>query len=415
MGDWRKDLKTRGTLEGIPFEVVGHEAEFSRSVVTHEFPDQDKSKNEDTGKLADKFKVDAFVIGSDYMTARNSLIAVVRKGGALKLVHPWLGALTVRCPTVTVSEHRDGKGQALFQFTFVEEAPATFLIVKQPPSALVISAAAAARAATQSAFAKKFNAISQLIRVTTRAVSDVSDRIEAATDAIMGPHAALINDIGKFNSAVATLQSNLDTLINTPGDLLDRYATLLDVFVGVVEDFGKTIGRLASLRALLSDGRDGPVASEQDLTLDPGEFSTVADTQIATNALAFDVAAYQTAVIAYAVEAGGRPFPFVTVEDAEQVSRELVEAIDAIMESAEDPEIYDSFCDLRGAVVTAIHDATASLPRRRTFTPDVPMTTLHVAYDLFEDTNKAEEIGDLNGVFHPLLLATEPLTVVTPQ
>ena len=108
------------SFRGVPFQVVGHEGDFGRRTVTHEYPLRDKPYVEDLGRKARTLKIEALVIGADYMAARDRLLAAIEQPGPGRLVHPYLGELQVSVLGVTLRESTAQGGMAGLSFECVE-------------------------------------------------------------------------------------------------------------------------------------------------------------------------------------------------------------------------------------------------------------------------------------------------------
>lgn len=116
---WRESMQP-ASLNGIPFFVDSAGGKFGRRVVLHEYPGRDKPYPEDMGRKARMLNIQAFVIGDDYMSGRDSLIAEAEKAGAKRLVHPWLGRLDVTLLEFDLEESTREGGMAVLTFSLVE-------------------------------------------------------------------------------------------------------------------------------------------------------------------------------------------------------------------------------------------------------------------------------------------------------
>lgn len=79
-----------------------------------------------------------------------------------------------------------------------------------------------------------------------------------------------------------------------------------------------------------------------------------------------------------------------------------------IAADAFDSAAYGYLKDLRTAVVTDLGTRAESLPYLRTVTTLVPTPSLVLAYQLYEDTTRADEIAELSDAPHPGFL---PLSI----
>lgn len=91
---WKMQLRA-ASFRGVSFGVTADESEGGRRTVTHEFPQREAPYVEDLGGAPRRFTVQAFVLGSDYMSRRDALEAALQQPGPGTLVHPWYGEVQV--------------------------------------------------------------------------------------------------------------------------------------------------------------------------------------------------------------------------------------------------------------------------------------------------------------------------------
>lgn len=126
-----KDALLPASFRGVTFGVADAETLLGRRVVLHEYPLRDDPYGEDLGRKAREFTINAFVIGDNYLSARDALVAALESPGAGTLVHPTLGTKSVLpLPSRLTFKNTEG-GIEYFQLTFVEAGSNSF-----PSSAL---------------------------------------------------------------------------------------------------------------------------------------------------------------------------------------------------------------------------------------------------------------------------------------
>ena len=144
---WRENLRT-ASFKGIEFFVEDHEAEVGRRLVVNEYPYRDKPYTEDMGRKARRYIVQAYIIGDEYMTARDELFDAIEVGGAGTLIHPYLGSREVICENARARESKNEGGFVVFSLTFVEagsrsypnSAPVPADLVEQEADLLITAA-----------------------------------------------------------------------------------------------------------------------------------------------------------------------------------------------------------------------------------------------------------------------------------
>ena len=107
---WRDNL-VQASFRGVRFSVDETEAPIAgRRVAVHEYPGRDQPFVEDMGRVTKRWTVEAFVLGDDYDVVRDELIEASDMPGPGELVHPYLGSLQVFCTACSLTERpREGR------------------------------------------------------------------------------------------------------------------------------------------------------------------------------------------------------------------------------------------------------------------------------------------------------------------
>ena len=143
---WRDRLQP-ASFRGAAFRVSGHEHGTGRRLVEHRYPGKDGTWHEDLGLKAREFTVEAFVLGDDYMTRRDALLAACETRGPGLLVHPYLGRKRVKCRDVRQRESTAEGRMSRLTLEFVEAGRNEYPAGDPDRSAALGAAAAAARLA----------------------------------------------------------------------------------------------------------------------------------------------------------------------------------------------------------------------------------------------------------------------------
>lgn len=159
---WRDRLRA-ASFRGVPFYVQKAEAELGRRTVTHEFPGRDTPVVEDLGRRARRHRLEAFVVGPDYMARRDELLEAFELPGPGKLVHPYWGEATVAVSgSVRVRENTTEGGVARLSLDMVEAEGETALVVSPDTAAGLQAAADTASAAVVDDFAEDLPIVAML-------------------------------------------------------------------------------------------------------------------------------------------------------------------------------------------------------------------------------------------------------------
>lgn len=111
--------------------------------------------------------------------------------------------------------------------------------------------------------------------------------------------------------------------------------------------------------------------------------------------------AVQTSALASNVRTTLTPTVYDSYQAAIKVREELVDRIDAESEATPDDEVYVTLSDLRTSVVQAVPNPEQDLARIVQYVPKETLPSLLVAYQIYGDAGRADEITTRNGPRHP--------------
>lgn len=399
---WRDNLQ-KAKFRDAEFHVQATDGQVGRRTVLHEYPQRDDPYAEDLGRKAREFNLDAYVIGADYMAARDVLIAAIEKPGPGTLVHPYRGTHLVVVTACRISETSDEGGMARFQLTFVEagknENPASRL----DTGSAVSTKAAAARTAVQSAFEDVFSVASQPAFVSDAASSWVNEALGAMESAARFVEGMEPDLLAEFALDGQRLSSSLAGLLGTPGDLASRIIARMSGLLSITSAPASAYRQMAGLFGF---GRSGTRAYSA-----PANPATASRVQQAANEDAVTALTRQSALIT-AAEATAE-IEFDSFDEAAGVRTEMADALEAEAEAASD-EIYRALMDLRAAVVADTTSRGADLARTVRIAQPATLPALVIAHRVYVDAARADEIVARNRVRHPgFVQGGRPLEVLT--
>ncbi len=381
---WRDRLHNGGiaTWRGIAFEVESASSKFGRRNVVHEYPKRDKPFVEDLGRAARQFTLRGFIIGDDYAASRTALIAACEEEGSGILVHPYLGPMTVSLQTpADIGENfKDGRSAKL-SFAFIESGEIEFPGIELDTSQGALQAADDLNVAASAEFEDEFVVAAQPGFVVDAAEDDLSDlttRLRGSVD----PFFSVVDDFAAFSELVDDYAADVSTLAATPDVAASR---LVAIFVEV--------GSLDALRALHeSAGTAGP--------LDASTSAALAEQRNTEATLRLQVrGALAAAVKIVALTA------FVALDDAEAVSVDLADRLAEETKLANTNDAFVALVELRTKLVEHVDVTIQGLPRLRTVKVPVLTPAVVLAWDLYGDATRDDEIAERNKVSNPLLLS----------
>jgi prophage DNA circulation protein len=382
-----KDEFQEGSFRGAGFYVTESRASFGRRNKPHEYPQRDTGNTEDLGRRLRRWSLEVFVLGDDYFTDRDALIAATEADGPGTLIHPYLGTVQAILDTCDVVEATAAGGMATFSMQFVEYGQDT------APSAASDTQGAATTAAA---------AVAPAIGDTLTANLDLSDGavVQGAAQGLLANAGAALTTAlaavqplaaGAFavGQTIAGLTVGAAALLAAPDALA---TTLCSAFAGVAAQATTADGGLGALSGLITWGADLPPVEP----ITPTRAAQAGNqTQLVQ---AVQCAAAQAAVT---VVAG---MDFASYDDAVAIRDPLGTQLDCLATSIADngdDELAGSIDGLRLAMIADVTARGASLARLYAFTPAATEPAVVISQRLYGDAEETEAIVARNGLAWP--------------
>lgn len=402
---WRDNYRA-ATFRGVGFFVATADSSHGRRQAVHETAQRDIPYTEDLGRKSREFGITGYLLGKDYDLAREELIKVCEQAGPGVLVHPYRGELTVVCRGLTVSESSEEGGKCTISMTFLEAGEASY------PSAKVDSVNAISEKGNEVTEAAKENFVSDFL--TKGYPSFVADaattQIKDLSDFLSSPEFIVSSDIqavSDYYDKVKSIGSDAFDLIQQP---IEFAYQVVDAIGSIRSAFGgsafKMLMNLYDQYVSSDDDESGTVVSHT-----PSRQQVVRNSQ-AVAGLVRQAAISQASTAAVVTQTtedvsnGGTkttsvPTKYDSYESAIAVRTELADRLDEESETASNDLVYVTLTDLRTAVVRAVPDPEQDLPRLATFSPRQTLPSLVVAYQLYGDAARADDIVARNDPRRP--------------
>ncbi len=374
---WKENLR-EASFRGVPFFYDSTGIDGGRRTQTHEFAYRDKPYTEDLGRKAQEIPIEAYVLGDDYMTARDNLLKACNEEGPGELIHPYYGSIQVNCQVISIRESTSEGRIARISLQFIEAGEKFF-----PDSSPDRSAAVEASSD----------------KLDTAAADDFAD-----TFSVEGfpEHVSLsaIKDVTKFLNTIFSEQADLNlisgfsSLFQTPRSLALSIQSLLSGFEGL----GKKKTPSKTLIETCNYGNRIFSASKSTTQARINGNSNAVVNLVRRSAI--------SAASRSAVEAA-----FDTRNDAESVRDVIADAIDSQAEITTEIPIYLALTDMRAALVQAV--PPEGLPELVAVNVKRPVSSLVLAYDLYTDALRGDEIIIRNNVRHPGFIGPADVQVVS--
>ena len=386
---WREQLQV-ASFRGVPFSVDGHEGQLGRRGQVHEFPQRDQPYVEDLGRRARTLTVEAYVLGANYMAARNRLIQAIEQKGPGVLVHPYLGELRVSVVDCKLREMVAEGGMARFTLQFVEAGEASFPSDRVSTGAVCVAAADYAAQAAQSNFARRHSVAGKPAFVANASANIFTQALAGLQSAVALVRGAA-DQVAKLQHDIDEARRDLITLIYAPASVAQAL--------------------LANVRQLVRSVATAPrdaLSLARTLYRFGALLPSISPSTTSRRAQAINQAEMVRLVRVAALTEGARAaagVAFESFQDALTTRDELVDGIDEVMLASDVPdEVYQALRTLRSAVVRDIATRGTDLARLVVWVPQATAPALALAQQLYADALREPELVLRNAVRHPLFV-----------
>ena len=336
-----------------------------RRVETHQFPFRDTPYSEDLGRQAESFPIEGYVVGDDYMEKRDALREACEAEGPGELIHPYYGAVQVLCTGCDIRESSQEGRVARFSLTFVEAGEKKYPGESKDHSAAVNEAAETLKNTAASEFSKDFSIDGFPEFIGFEAVAEINNFLDSI--------GAVIDDVAELVREPYTLALRVQGVITSAVDKFsdDKPNALQAVRAAAeIAEYGewKSSGS-GSRMTQRSEANANAVVSlvRQSASADVSNLAAVSE--------------------------------FESRQEAEEARDMITEAIDEAAEHTESTEMYLTLTGLRAELTEAV--PADGLPELVTRAVRSPKPSLVIAYEVYGDAQRADEIVRRNAVRHP--------------
>lgn len=390
---WRDELR-QASFRGAPFLVDSARTRGGRRAMVTEFPLRDEPQVDDLGRRAESISLQAYVIGPDYMAARDALIVALRTKGPGELVHPYYGELQVQIGDVDWHESTRDGGICEFSIEAHEYSPIRYPRAEPDTAAQAVVAISSAEAGAEAAFAADFSAAGQSESIVSAAIA----RVQEVATAIR----ALADRVATAPELLTDVVDAIDQISSTAAQLVMSPAALAGQIKGAIHQVRNAVDRPRSafdaLRGVFGYGNE----------LDPVVGETPTRLREAGNQAALVQLVQQLFTLAAAQAATDEDY--ASLDDAIEVRTALIDQIDTLCEADIADTVYQSLASVRAAVARDISARGADLARLVRIQLPESMPSLALAWQLYGDAGRAAELVSRNRVADPLCMpAGQPL------
>lgn len=392
---WRDNLLP-ASFRGVAFEVEAVELSTGRRVSVHQFPQKDDPYPEDMGRKAREYPVTGFVVGDDYMAQRDALLKALEQEGAGELVHPSYG--TMQVVSIDTREREDfiKEGRvARFDITFVEAGKLVFPTSTISTGENVKASSAKVMSTISSLFAKRYSVDSLPDWARRVAGDDVANALSSARGLVAQADSSgsWLSQFDEKAEEAAVQTSSSSALSET----VTSAVTKSDSATG-----SDTLGAVTRWAA---SGEQGIAA--------PTETS---GTDAVSKRVDQNKAAVRDLVRGGLLAQGAASLADMDVtvyDDAMAARKAITRAIDDEMLLTTSDEAYQAWSDLRAKVHSDLTERAKNAARLKEIVLPQTTSSLVVAYDLYEDAGRDNEIVARNAIRHPSFVPCEPVKVLS--
>jgi len=427
IGAWIDQLQP-ASWRGLGFAVDSSVIRRGRRVAVHEYPFRDDVWVEDLGRGVRGVAFSGFVVGDDCYAQAQALLAASETAGSGELIHPSLGSLTVALASPMEATERKELGRVVeIRFEFVETGISIYPDADLATDDLATAAADDCDSACLSDFLSATGAaIAEGVAVVSSAAAtagawcDVVEAAAADASLIVGAVTGLVGSFGRYDNGSRTVsQSSGTTTADALAALTTSRAAVSTAAATLLANAGTlsastVTGSTANSSTTVDNGLyEDAVALTEALRAECGDpadavrlLSSLASyTPTAPDGTAPIAAAMQTVTQALgqafrraALSSLGRAcaaYQPTSYDDAVTLRAAVAELFDAeilIAADAEQDASYQALRALRTAVLTDLTTRGADLARLTTVTAAKPLPSLTLAYRLYRDATRSDDL-----------------------
>lgn len=116
---WKEQLKP-ASFRGVPFRVETNKTDGGQRMAVHKYPLRKGIYAEGLGEEPDQFSINAYLIGQDYIAARDAVIDAMRKPDAGTLILPTWPSKKVKPVSWSVDYDKEKGGIEFLTLAFIE-------------------------------------------------------------------------------------------------------------------------------------------------------------------------------------------------------------------------------------------------------------------------------------------------------
>ncbi len=152
---WRQNLRP-ASFRGVGFHVEDRDLSGGRRIKNHEYPKRDINFPEDMGLKTRELSPSAYLIGDDYASRRDQLVAALEREGPGSYVDHWGRSQRVVVLDFSLSESRDEGRMCRIDIVFLNAGAVLYPAAVPATAVQLVTAAGGLMRAARDAFADQY-------------------------------------------------------------------------------------------------------------------------------------------------------------------------------------------------------------------------------------------------------------------
>lgn len=376
------DNYRQASYKNIEFFVPDHSLSGGRRIKIQEYYQQEHS-TQSLGKKPKRFNVEGYILGDNYMTQRDLLIAELGKDEKGLLVHPYYGTLDVEVIDYELREtFREGR-MVRFSLRCVEAKDIVFPITKADPVTATEIVKKTAYQIIQETFIKAYK--------IANFPNNVVNSVLASIDKGLG----LIEDAKSVVSAVSDFKNTIDNL-RQPAQL-----------IALAYDAQELVENITDLIQFGTNTTDDPPVSVDNSVENFNNMRAVFNYQPDT---LFDSSPTSPEIVfrdMYQLSGTVSACSLLTVMEYDSYEslidfRDIaINKLDTFLESTTDEDLYLSLYDLRARILTELDKLALNLPRLTNIELPHFLPALVLSHNLYQTIDNEDDIVKRNNLLNP--------------
>lgn len=428
IASWADSLQP-ASWRGIEFAVERSEVRRGRRTAVHEYPFRDTVWVEDLGRGVRSYSFMGFVVGDNCYAREKALIEAAETPGSGTLVHPTLGSLEVALVSPLVTEQAADRGRAVgIRFEFIETSGQQFPSSSLDTTSLISSLASELNTLTGSDFATSVvDAVEEGASVASSAVNTVTSW--AAVILVLSSDASLVasavaglsGNYGRYNSGrrtdFFTTISTTDDAISAVVSARSAVSAARDEAIAAAGDIGAAPTSLCSALFAVSEAFRACCCDPADALRLLVSASSWSASTISSNApIGSAIATVKKAValagqcaVAASIALAVSDYQPSSYDDAQWVRAVVLTAMDAIIRNVADAGLDQTYLGLRSlrtAISLSLTQSGGTVARLMPVATNVPRPALALAYSLYADASRSDDLIARADPVHPAFMPT---------